>query len=374
MRRADWGGELVGRPHGQPAASHDGSPTLRLLFWETTVACNLRCVHCRASAEPGRAPDELDTDEGIALVDEMADFASPILILSGGEPLCRPDVLDIASHAGRKGLRVALATNGTQVDERVARDIRDAGVQRVSISIDGVDAGMHDVFRGARGAFDSALQGARNLRELGVPWQVNTTVTRHNLRVLPQVLELAEREGAAALHIFLLVPVGCGLEVADEQQISPVEYERVLTWFYEASRESPLEMRATCAPHYHRILRQKAREEGRRVTPKVDGMAAMTRGCLAGTSVCFVSHRGEVYPCGYFPVSAGNVREKRLRDIWARAPIFGELRSPDLLQGKCGACEYRTVCGGCRARAYGETGNYLGEEPFCLYEPASGKR
>ena len=342
---------------------------LRILFWETTVGCNLKCVHCRAVAEPGRSPEELTTREAKSFVDDLASFSNPILILSGGEPLYRPDILEIASYASGKDIRVALATNGTLVDTRMAKRIKEAGVQRTSISIDGIDAGTHDEFRGASGAFEAALNGARQLRANGVEIQFNTTVTRHNIDELPQIVELAEREGAKALHIFLLVPVGCGLEVSDAQQISDEEYERVLNWYYEASRKTKMEMRATCAPHYYRIIRQRAREEGRKITPKTDGMAAMTKGCLAGTSVCFVSYKGDVMPCGYLPVPAGNIRKQSMKEIWETSPLFDELRDPSLLEGKCGACEYKMVCGGCRARALGETGNYLGEEPFCVYEP-----
>ena len=342
---------------------------LRLLFWETTVGCNLKCMHCRAAAEPGRSPDELTTKEALSFVDDIVSFANPILILSGGEPLYRPDILEIANYVSNQGLRVALATNGTLVDKHMAQEIRSAGIQRVSISIDGIDAQSHDVFRGVDGAFQTALDGARHLKANGVEVQFNTTVTRHNIDSLPQIVALAEQEGAVAFHIFLLVPVGCGLEVSDAQQISSEEYEEALSWFYRASRKSTMEMRATCAPHYYRIIRQRAREEGRKITVQEDGMAAMTKGCLAGSSVCFVSYHGEVFPCGYFPVSAGNVRDESLQNIWNASPLFQTLRDTDLLEGKCGACEFRNVCGGCRARSYGETGNYLGEEPFCLYEP-----
>ncbi|MFT5370399.1 MAG: heme b synthase [Candidatus Latescibacterota bacterium] len=342
---------------------------LRLLFWETTVGCNLRCAHCRASAEPGRSPEEMNTKQALKFVDDIADFAKPILVLSGGEPLYRPDILDIAAHAHSRGLHVALATNGTLVDQAMAREIKKAGVSRVSISIDGVNHAMHDSFRGVPGAYEAALDGAGFLRREGVDVQFNTTVTQHNIDALPRIVALAEREKVVALHLFLLVPVGCGLEVAETEQISSEEYENVLNWFYQKSRETDMEMRATCAPHYYRIIRQRAREEGRKLTPKTDGMAAMTKGCLAGTGVCFVSYKGDVYPCGYFPVSAGNVREESIADIWAEAPLFQELRDTDNLEGKCGGCEYRNVCGGCRARAYGMTGNYLGEEPFCVHEP-----
>jgi AdoMet-dependent heme synthase len=342
---------------------------LRLLFWETTVGCNLRCAHCRASAEPGRSPEEMNTKQALKFVDDIADFANPILVLSGGEPLFRSDILDIAAHATSRGLRVALATNGTLVDRKMAQEIKKAGISRVSISIDGVGSAMHDAFRGVPGAYEAALDGAGFLRREGVGVQFNTTVTKHNIDALPQIVALAEREKAVALHLFLLVPVGCGLEVSEKSQISPEEYEEVLNWFYQKSRETQMEMRATCAPHYYRIIRQRAREEGRKITPQSDGMAAMTKGCLAGTGICFVSYKGDVYPCGYFPVSAGNVQDKSIASIWADSPLFQELRDTDNLEGKCGGCEYRNVCGGCRARAYGMTGNYLGEEPYCVHEP-----
>ena len=342
---------------------------LRLLFWETTIGCNLRCAHCRASAEPGRSSEEMNTEQAFKFVDDIASFAKPILVLSGGEPLYRPDILDIAAHASSKGLQVALATNGTLVDLAMAQAIKKAGISRVSISIDGVNGAMHDSFRGVPGAYEAALDGAGFLRREGVGVQFNTTVTQHNIHALPNIVALAKREKAVALHLFLLVPVGCGLEVAESDQISPEEYEKVLNWFYETSRETDMEMRATCAPHYYRIIRQRAREEGRKISVQTDGMAAMTKGCLAGTGVCFVSYKGDVYPCGYFPVSAGNVLSEPLVDIWENAPLFQELRDTDNLEGKCGGCEYRNVCGGCRARAFGMTGNYLGEEPFCVHEP-----
>ena len=349
-------------------------PQLRLLFWETTVGCNLKCIHCRATALEGRAPDELNTDEALGFVGALAAFAKPILVLSGGEPLYRPDIFRIAEFATEKGLKVARATNGTLVGAETARKTREAGIRRVSISLDGADAKTHDQFRGFPGSFDRALEGAWHLRQEKVSLQLNTTVARHNADQLPRVMEMAEEMGADALHLFLLVPVGCGLEIAGEQQIPAEEYERILNWFYEQSRHTRMELKATCAPHYYRIIRQRAREEGRKVTPKADGMAAMTRGCLAGSGVCFLSHKGEVFPCGYLPVRAGSIREQGIEEIWNSAQVFKEMRDPGLLEGRCGLCEYRMVCGGCRARAFGQTGNYLGEEPFCLYEPPAGAR
>ena len=343
--------------------------TLRLVFWETTIGCNLKCVHCRAAAELGRSPEELDTQESRNLVDQIAAFADPILVLSGGEPLYRDDIFDIAGYANEKGLRVALATNGTLVDEQIADEIKASGIRRASISIDGLGEDTHDSFRGVPGAFHAAIEGGRLIKSRGVELQINTTVTNHNVEELESILALAEQEGATALHFFLLVPVGCGLEITEKEQITGDDYERVLNWIYDASRRSSIEMRATCAPHYYRVIRQRAKEEGRKITVQSDGMAAMTKGCLAGSGVCFVSYKGEVFPCGYFPVCAGDTRETPLEVIWKESPLFQELRDTSLLEGDCGVCEYKNVCGGCRARAYGETGNYLAEEPFCSYEP-----
>lgn len=303
------------------------------------------------------------------MIDGIAEVAKPILVLSGGEPLVRPDIFEIAKHADSAGLKVALATNGTLATDETARLARESGVQRVSISIDGADAATHDSFRGMPGSFDNALRGIECFKRAGIPFQVNTSVANHNKDQLPDILKLAVDLGASAFHLFLLVPVGCGLEISAEEQISPAEYESILNWFYDASREVDINLKATCAPHYYRILRQRAAKEGVRVTFETHGMDAVTKGCLAGTGVCFVSHKGEVYPCGYLPVSAGNVRHMLFRSIWEDADVFRVLRDESCLEGKCGVCEFTGVCGGCRARAYGETGNYLGEEPYCVYEP-----
>ncbi|MCL5046228.1 MAG: heme b synthase [Actinobacteria bacterium] len=342
---------------------------LRLVFWELTSGCNLHCIHCRATAQPGRAPNELSTDEAKALVDDIASFANPILVLTGGEPLYRPDFFEIASYASAKGLRVAMATNATLVDEEIAKKIVEAGIQRVSISIDGSNAKTHDSFRGLPGSFDLALEGFDHLKRLGMSIQFNTTIARHNVDEIEDILTLAVRKGADALHIFMLVPVGCGLQIADSQMLPAEEYERVLNWFYDNARKAKIEFKPTCAPHYFRIMRQRARQEGIEITPQTHGMNAMTKGCLAGSAVCFVSHLGQVQPCGYLPVAAGNVRQRPFHEIWEDSEVFAKLRDPGLLGGKCGACEYKMVCEGCRARAFAETGDYLAEEPYCIYVP-----
>ncbi len=376
-------------------------PVLRLVFWETTTGCNLRCIHCRASAAELSSPEDLSTEEALAFVDSLADFARPVLVLSGGEPLFRDDIFGIASRAHERGLPVALATNGTLVDAAVAAEIKRAGIRRVSISFDGVDAETHDAFRGISGSFEQALAGMRHIQEAGVPVQINSTIARHNVHQIDDLLALAIDRGAVALHIFMLVPVGCGVEIADEQMIEAEEYERALARLYELSREAPIEVKATCAPHYYRIARQMAegtgqwsvvsgqqttgdrvaRVAGQPVRPQggmthKDEAPEASRGarpgmpgCLAGTGVCFVSHRGEVYPCGYLPVKCGDIREQDISEIWSSSGVFQKLRDVKNLKGKCGVCEYRRICLGCRARAFAETGDYLAEEPYCTYVP-----
>ena len=380
----------------------------RLIFWEVTKGCNLRCIHCRASATELSSPSDLSTATALGIIDQIAAAANPILVLSGGEPLFRSDIFQLARYGRDKGLRVALATNGTLVTQEVARMIVDAGIKRVSISLDGADALTHDSFRGIPGAFDAAVNGLRNLKKLGMSVQINMTIARHNARQLPQVLDLAKGLGADALHTFLLVPVGCGVDIATEQMVAPEEYEEMLNWFYERSLDGEIELKATCAPHYFRVVRQRrvaerhsaeAAAKARRVSsdPAAIGpsdmmmpgstgivlngresrkpaghpgdMNTMTKGCLAGTGVCFLSHEGEVFPCGYLPVLAGDLRKQTFAEIWEKSQTFEQLRDAGNLKGKCGCCEFRNVCMGCRARAFAATGDFLDEEPFCVYQP-----
>jgi radical SAM protein with 4Fe4S-binding SPASM domain len=397
--------------------SPNGAPKPRLVFWEVTKGCNLRCIHCRATATELSSPTDLPTEKAKAIIDQIAGFADPILVLSGGEPLYRKDIFELARYATDKGLRVALATNGTLVTKEIAQKIVDAGVKRVSISLDGSDAATHDSFRGIPGAFEAAVRGLQNLRSLGMGVQINMTVARHNAHQLPDVLELARSIGADALHTFLLVPVGCGVEIAEREMVAPEEYERMLNWFYDKSLEGDIELKATCAPHYFRVVRQRRAQERREaehaatnvagigptdammpggtgivinqnVAPAAghpgrvpkghhtghpgsapEGMNAMTKGCLAGTGVCFLSHEGEVFPCGYLPMKSGDLRTQTFADVWTNSEVFEQLRDTGNLKGKCGCCEFRNVCMGCRARAYAATGDMLDEEPFCIYQP-----
>ncbi len=231
--------------------------TPRLIFWEVTKGCNLRCIHCRATATELMSPNDLPTEKALDIISQIANFGNPILVLSGGEPLYRADIFELAEYATSRGLRVALATNGTLVTKDVAQKIKNAGIKRVSISLDGSDATTHDTFRGIPGAFDAAIYGMKNLQQVGVSVQINTTIARHNAHQLPAVLELARTLGADALHTFLLVPVGCGVDIAAEQMVPPEEYEKMLNWFYDQSLEGGIELKATCAPHYFRVARQR---------------------------------------------------------------------------------------------------------------------
>ncbi|MBI5668061.1 MAG: radical SAM protein [Chloroflexi bacterium] len=358
-------------------------PAPRLIFWETTAGCNLHCIHCRrVTVADQLTPQDLTTEEAFKLIDQIATIGKPVFVLSGGEPLFRPDIFEIARYASDARLPVALATNGTLVDDEVAARVKASGVKRVSISFDGADATTHDAFRGLAGSFEATIRGFKALRRVGLPVQINTTVARHNEAQLEDMRTLAKDLGAVGLHLFLLVPVGCGVEIADEQMINAQEYERVLNWLYDVEQSEPdLQLKATCAPHYFRVMRVRRAEERRQGITRdlpasherqVHGhgqMHAATKGCLAGTGVCFVSHRGEVFPCGYLPLEAGNVRREDFGSIWQSSPLFTELRNPDVLEGKCGICQFKTLCSGCRARAYGVTGNYLAEEPFCAYQP-----
>jgi radical SAM protein with 4Fe4S-binding SPASM domain len=218
-------------------------------------------------------------------------------------------------------------------------------------------------------AFDDAIRGIKFAKAAGLEFQINTTITKTNLKEIPAILKLAEDLGAVAHHIFLLVPTGRGKYIVDSG-IDAVEYEQTLNWFYDQRDKTPLQLKATCAPHYYRILRQRAHAEGKTVSFESHGLDAVTRGCLAGTGFCFISHVGRVQTCGFLDVTCGNIREESFKDVWENSRVFNELREFSNLTGKCGACEYKRVCGGCRARAYEATGSYLAEEPLCTYQPS----
>ena len=358
------------KPHQHPK---NKEAALRLVAWETTRNCNLSCKHCRASATKGPYTGELDTQASIHLLDQIAKLGKPIVILTGGEPLLRPDIFELASYGTNKGLRMVMAPNGTLITKSNAKQMADAGIKRVSISIDGATKESHDSFRGVSGAFEGALNGIKLIKEAGVEFQINTTITKTNLDQIPKIQGLAIKLGAIAHHIFLLVPTGRGKYIVD-QEISAKEYERTLNWFYDQREKTSLQLKATCAPHYYRILRQRAKKEGKTVTFKTHGLDAVTRGCLGGTGFCFISHKGIVQPCGFLQLDCGDITKTSFSNIWNKSEIFKLLRDANNLKGKCGKCEFKKVCGGCRARAYEATGDFLAEEPLCNYQPASSHK
>ena len=360
---------------------------LRLLFWETTIKCNLTCAHCRRLEADEAAFRDLSTAQAKGLIEQLGELGKsqpmmPVLVFSGGEPLCRRDLFELVGQAKSVGIVPALATNGTLIDATVAERIRDTGIVRVAVSLDGATAEVHDKLRQLEGAFESALEGIRHLCEKKVPFQINVTLTKHNARQLEDIYELAKRLGAIALHIFMLVPVGCGQALAETDMLSPEQYEQKMLEICQLDGRGQLQIKVTCGPHYERIIRQQGLRQSRMGTDQERIMnveqgiskfnirhSKFSRGCLAGLGVLFVGHQGDVFPCGYLPVKCGNVLEDKLSEIWYNNQDLARMRDSNGLEGKCGVCGYRQVCGGCRGRAYAATGNYMAEEPFCAYIP-----
>lgn len=307
------------------------------------------------------SPEELTTAEALAFIDELPTFGRPVLIFSGGEPLVRKDLFALTERARSYHLPIALSTNGTLVDPPLAHRLKDAGIYYASVSLDGARPETHDQFRGP-GAFIKTLRGLVSMRDAGIKVQINFTVTRKNVSEVADMYELARSERAIALYLFLLVPVGCGVEIAQSQMLSAPEVEEWLAWVARKDHEGPLPIKAICAPQYFRVEYQ--------MNGNGNGMPPSDRkGCLAGIHMCFVSHKGEVFPCGYLPIAAGRLRERSFQDIWNHSPLFQNLRDSSLLQGRCGACDFRDVCGGCRARGFYAHGDLLAEEPYCVYTP-----
>ncbi len=362
-------------------------PKLNLVAWEIARGCNLYCAHCRAAADRPQYEGELTTEECFRIVDEIREIGNPILIMTGGEPLLRDDFFEIAEYAAAKGMRVALGSNGTLITEETAARLKAVPVPRVAISLDFPNAKLHDEFRGQEGAFEAAMQGTANARKAGLGIQINSTITKLNVDHLDDMLALASEVGATAFHPFMLIPTGRGKGLADVE-LSPQQYEDTLNWVFDRQAELGDKMffKPTDAPHYMRIVSQKqqqARLEGRPV-PEIPasghgggrpgghgGAQVISRGCLAGTGFVFISHRGRVQGCGYFDVAAGDLKEQSFGEVYLESPLFHDLRDLSKLKGKCGICEYKRICGGCRARAYEATGDYLDEEPYCIYQPST---
>ena len=330
------------------------APPVRVVAWELTRACNLSCPYCRAEAGVA-GPDELGTKAAFGILEEICALGRPIVILSGGEPLLRRDVFDIAARATSLGLPVALATNGTLVDDAVAARIRESGVRRASVSLDFPDAARHDAVRG-EGTFNRAIGGIEALKRAGVGFQVNVTVGAANAALLGEMLDLAVGLGAEAFHLFFIVDVGRAAQC--QAGLAIEDYEGVLERIVEIERRSPIEVKVTCAPQYERVRKAAGlSDEGRRVT----------RGCLAGCGFLFISAVGEIKPCGYFDHVLAYAGRRALAEVWEANPVLAALRAFDSLGGGCGRCRNNRVCGGCRARALSTTGDYLNADPACPY-------
>jgi heme b synthase len=353
------------------------TPRLHLVAWEVTRSCNLFCAHCRGSAAPVSYSGELTTDECFHLVDQIREVGSPIIILTGGEPLVRPDILQIAKFAVSRGLRVVMGTNGTLITEAMARKLKEVPVSRLGISLDFPVAELQDEFRGQSGAFAAVMTGIAHAHSAGIEIQINSTITRLNVNHLDELLSLALKVGAVAFHPFMLVPTGRG-KCLESAELPPEQYEKTLHWIYDKQLElgDRIFFKPTDVPHYLRVVKQREKQEqrsGSKLTAGRNPANVITRGCLAGTGFCFISHQGKVKGCGYLDIEAGDIRKESFGHIWANSPLFSNLRDLDNLKGKCGECEYKRICGGCRARAYEATGDYLEAEPYCVYEPATSQ-
>ncbi len=351
------------------------------IAWEVTRACAFACRHCRADAQHQRHPDELNTDEARRLIDRLAEFGSPILVFTGGDPMMRKDLNELISYATFKGLRCSLTPTATALPTTDRLNMaRQAGIKRIALSLDAPLPAVHDDFRQVKGSWDRTLQILKNAQEVGLSAQVNTTVARHNIDILPDMVPFIKEVGAVQWSVFFLVPTG---RAQVEWMVSPQEHEQVFHWLYELSQQAPFDIKATAAPMYRRVAIQERKKEAASkgngsgtVTFQgagfqyADGLNRPTKGVNDGNGFLFISHTGEIMPSGFLPISAGNVRRDDIVDVYRNHPFFKSLRNPSLLKGRCGRCEFRDVCGGQRGRAYGVTGDYLESDPACVYEPA----
>jgi AdoMet-dependent heme synthase len=350
----------------------NGTPELSIIAWEITRRCMMDCRHCRAGEKPATAEHELSTRECLRLVDEMVSFASPVVMITGGEPMLRDDLPEIIHYLSGKGIGTTLSPCGPLVKGESLSVLKDAGLGYISFSIDAIDPAAHDSFRRYPGAFASVLKGIAAAKKAGLPFAILTTVTRHNVNDLPRIIRFAGDLGAAFFIPFFLVATGKGKTIR-HHQLSPAAYEACLNRLLDLSTGRhtlpagcDMVIRPGCAPHFYRIVHQR---EGSYQLSFFD--TPITDGCLAGISFLFISYRGIVQPCGYLDLPCGDVRRESLNTIWNTSPVFQNIRNPHAYQGKCGVCEFLSVCRGCRARAHAESGNYMHEDPFCSHRPAS---
>jgi len=339
-----------------------------LVIWEVTQACDLECVHCRASAQSGRHPHELTTVQGYRLLNEIRSFGEPLMVFTGGDPLKRPDLYDLLRHSVKIGLRTNVTPSATPLLTAEAIDkFKDAGVSRMAISVDGPDAATHDDFRGIPGTFDRAMEALRHARDIGLDTQFQTTVTRRNMHRLPEIARIVEEVRSKMWSLFFLIVTGRALENDD---LDGAEYEKVFEYMYELSKTASFGIKTTEAMHYRRYVAQRIRaEHGATENENAKGVAWRTAGVSDGKGFVFVSHTGEIFPSGFLPVSGGNVLRDSLTNVYRTSDLFTSLRDTTQRGGKCGLCEYQKVCGGSRSRAYAFTGDFLAEDPRCTYQP-----
>ena len=347
------------------------------IAWEVTRACAFACKHCRADAQHQRDPRELTTEEGYRLIDRLADFGSPILIFTGGDPMMRRDLFSLISYAAQKGLRCSLTPTATALPsiERLSR-AKEAGIRRIALSLDAPSAEIHDEFRQVPGSWERTMQILHNAKEVRLSVQVNTTVSTFNVDRLPEMVPFIQEVDAVQWSVFFLVPTG---RAQASYMVSPQKHEEVFNWLYELSQQAPFDIKATAAPMYRRVAIQRKKNEKSGNQPVTfqgagfqyaDGLNRPTKGVNDGNGFLFISHLGQIMPSGFLPIDCGNVREQDVVEVYRRHPVFIDLRSYTKLKGKCGMCDYRDVCGGQRGRAYGVTGDYMETDPACAYEPA----
>jgi len=347
------------KPH--PSQAQEIAP--RVIAWESTRACDFACVHCRAKAQKEPDPKQLTTQEALNLVDQIAAFCKPVFIISGGDPLQRSDIFEIASYASSRGLRVVMSPSGSNLTIETFRKMKGAGVKMISLSLDGSNPHVHDNFRQVSGAFNLAMKNMSLANQSLFPFRINTTVTQHNIADLFSIQKVAVEMGASEWDVFMLVPTGRGKVT---MEITLDQYEQTLKDIYVASLKSPIPIKMTCAPQYIRVIAQQQKESS---IPNQAKPSSGGRGCMAGNGFCFISHIGEVFGCGFLPLQAGDIRKQKFKQIYQQSHLFIELRNHALLKGKCAKCEYKLLCGGCRARALSVNNDYLEEEPYCQHQP-----
>jgi AdoMet-dependent heme synthase len=341
-----------------------------IVIWETTQACDLACVHCRANARPYRDAHELSTAEARTMLNDVRALSAPLMVFTGGDPLKRPDLFELLAYSVHIGLRTAVTPSATPLltVEAIA-GFKAAGVSRMAVSLDGPDEDIHDSFRQVAGSFERTVFALGEARRIGLETQVNITVGPHNLNTLAKIAKLVAESGAKLWSVFFLVPVGRAKSIAD---LTATEYEEVFDVLYGISRIAPFDIKTTEAPHYRRYVLQ--RREGAHAEPAVTSRVEGAGGVNDGKGLLFISHTGDICPSGFLPIAAGNIRHDAIAEVYRNSPLFRELRDSRYLEGKCGDCLYRNLCGGSRARAFAMTGDLHAPDPKCNYEPCRSMR